>query len=108
MDEVVKLVIFVPVTHADIVRKAMGDAGAGKLGNYTHCTFSSKGIGRYMPAEGAHPFIGEVGKMEQVEEEKIEILCPKRELEKVITAMKKVHPYDEVAYEIHPLLQNPL
>ena len=61
MDEIVKLVIFVPLTHTDIVRKAVGDAGAGKLGNYTHCTFSTKGVGRYIPGDGSHPFIGEVG-----------------------------------------------
>jgi hypothetical protein len=104
MEEIVKLVIFVPLTHADIVRRAMGDAGAGKLGNYTHCTFSTKGFGRFLPAEGAHPFIGEIGKEEVVEEERIETVCYKKDLEKIIAAIKKVHPYEELALDIYPLI----
>ncbi|MGA2911314.1 MAG: hypothetical protein ABSE17_01555 [Candidatus Levyibacteriota bacterium] len=82
MDEIVKLVVFVPLTHTDIVRKAMGEAGTGLLGNYKHCTFSTKGVGRYIPVEGAHPFIGEVGKLEKVEEERIETVCYKKDLKK--------------------------
>jgi hypothetical protein len=104
-EEIVKLVIFVPLTHTDIVRKAIGDAGAGLLGNYKHCTFSTRGIGRYIPVEGAHPFIGEVGKMEEVEEERIETVCYKKDLERIITAIKKVHPYEEIALDIYPLVQ---
>lgn len=92
MDEIVKLVIFVPLTHTDILRKAMGDAGTGKLGNYTHCTFSTKGFGRFLPAEGAHPFIGEVGKEEAVEEERIETVCYKKDLKEIIAAIKKSSP----------------
>jgi hypothetical protein len=104
MEEIVKLVVFVPLTHTDIVRKAMGDAGAGKLGNYTHCTFSTKGTGRYLPVEGAHPFIGEVGKLEEVEEERIETVCYKKDLDRIIAAIKKVHPYEEIALDIYPLV----
>lgn len=51
----VKIVVFVPETHTDVVREAMGKAGAGKIGNYSHCTFSSKGVGRFKPEEGADP-----------------------------------------------------
>jgi hypothetical protein len=105
MDEIVKLVIFVPLTHADIVRKAMGDAGAGTLGNYKHCTFSTKGVGRYIPIKGAHPFIGEVGKLEEVEEERIETVCYKKDLKKIIAVIEKVHPYEEVSLDIYPLVQ---
>jgi hypothetical protein len=104
MEETIKLVVFVPLTHADIVRKAIGDAGAGKLGNYTHCTFSTKGVGRYLPGENAKPFIGEVGKFEEVEEEKIEAVCYKKDLEKIIKTIKKVHPYEEIALDIYPLI----
>ena len=101
----VKIIVYVPVTHADVVRKAMGNAGAGKLGNYTFCSFSSKGIGRFLPMQGAHPAIGEVGKLESVEEEKIEMVCDSSILEKVISAMKYIHPYEEVAYEVYSLLE---
>ena len=100
----VKVVVFVPETHTDAVRKAIGDAGAGKIGNYSRCTFSSKGQGHFLPLEGAHPSIGEVGKMEAVAEERIEFICDKSLLAKVIEAMKQVHPYEEVAFDIYPLL----
>ena len=99
----VKLVVFVPESHADIVRDAIGKAGGGKIGNYSFCTFSSKGVGRFKPEEGAHPTIGEVGKLEAVEEERIEILCGRNILKDVLLAMKKAHPYEEVAYDIYPV-----
>jgi hypothetical protein len=99
----VKIVIFVPETHTDIVRDAMGKAGAGKIGNYTHCTFSSKGVGRFTPEAGAHPHIGEVGKYEEVIEERIETVCPREKLQEVIRAIKEVHPYDEIAMDVYPL-----
>ena len=100
----VKIVVFVPESHADIVRKVMGDAGAGKLGNYSHCTFSMKGVGRFLPLTGAQPAIGKVGTLEEVVEERIETICPKNIMNEVIAAMKKAHPYEEVAYDIIPLL----
>lgn len=100
----VKIVVFVPLSHTDTVRQAMGDAGAGIIGNYSHCTFSSKGRGRYMPREGANPAIGEVGKFEEVEEERIETVCPKSRAKEIIEAIKKVHPYEEVAFDIYPLV----
>lgn len=104
MNSLVKIVVFVPITHADIVRKALGDAGAGEIGKYSYCSFSSRGIGRYKPLEGAKPTIGEVGKLEEVEEERIEVVCPKNKAKEVIAAMKKVHPYEEVALDIYPLI----
>ncbi len=99
----VKIVVFVPETHTDAVRKAMGDAGAGIIGNYSHCTFSSKGVGRFRPVQGANPHIGEVGKFEEVAEERIETICPREKLAGVVTAIKEVHPYDEIALDIYPL-----
>jgi hypothetical protein len=98
-----KIVVFVPETHADIVREAMSNAGAGVIGNYTGCSFSSKGIGRFMPGSGANPAIGQVGKSEDVIEERIEMVCPKEKCEEVIAAIKKVHPYEEVALDVYPL-----
>lgn len=103
MSQNVKIVVFVPLDHADRVRKAMGDAGAGIIGNYTYCTFSSKGVGRYKPEEGANPSIGKVGDSEAVEEERIETVCSLDKLHAVIEAIKAVHPYEEVALDVYPL-----
>ena len=99
----VKIVVFVPLSHADVVRDAMGKAGAGKIGNYTHCSFSAQGIGRFKPEEGAHPNIGEVGKFESVQEERIEVVCDRNLLKNVIAVIKAVHPYEEVALDVYPL-----
>ncbi len=99
----VKLVVFVPETHTHVVRDAMGKVGAGKIGNYTYCTFSTKGIGRFMPEGGAHPHIGQVGKLEEVLEERIETVVERAKLQEVVEAIKKVHPYEEVAFDIYPL-----
>ncbi len=99
----VKIVVFVPLDSADTVRKAMGDAGAGVIGNYAHCSFSSLGYGRFLPGEGAEPAIGEVGRPEVVEEERIEMICGYSTLEQVLNAMKAAHPYEEVAYDVYEL-----
>ena len=106
-DETVKIVVYVPATHAEAIRIALGDAGAGKIGDYAYTSFSVKGIGRFIPLETAHPAIGEIGKMEEVIEERIETACYKKDLEKIITAVKKVHPYEEVAIDVYPLVLNP-
>jgi len=103
----VMLEIFVPVTHAQRVRVAMGEAGAGKVGNYSHCSFSLKGIGRYLPEQGAKPVIGSVGKMQQVAEERITMVCEKRLLKRVVTAIKNAHPYEEVPIYAYPLSELP-
>lgn len=100
---IVKLVVFVPETHTNIVREAMGKAGAGKIGNYSYCTFSTKGIGRFIPEGGANPHIGQVGKLEEVIEERIETVVERTKLQDVIKAIKEVHPYEEVALDVYPL-----
>ncbi|HEV2403505.1 MAG TPA: hypothetical protein VGS08_04865 [Candidatus Saccharimonadales bacterium] len=105
--EAVKFVVYVPETHADIVRETLGKLGAGTIGDYKYCTFSVKGIGRFIPLGSAHPAIGEIGKLESVKEERIETVCYKDELEKIIDAVNLVHPYEEVAYDIYPLILNP-
>ncbi len=103
MEDIVKLAVFVPVTHADQVRKAMGDAGAGKIGNYSHCSFSVTGVARYKPLNGANPVIGSVGEFAEAEEERIEAVCSKDLLQGVMAAVKQVHPYDEVSFDIYPI-----
>lgn len=99
----VKLVIFVPISHADIVRQVLGESGAGRIGNYDFCSFSTRGIGRFRGNEKSNPAIGEAGKYESTEEERIEVVVPRKILEKVIDAMKKVHPYEEVAYDVYSI-----
>ena len=100
----VKIVVSVSECHVDVVRDAIGKAGAGKIGNYGYCSYSVDGVGRYKPLEGAHPTIGEVGKLEEVIEERIECVCERSKAKEVIEAMKKVHPYEEVAFDIYPLI----
>lgn len=99
----VKIVVYVPEKDADRVREALGNAGAGKIGNYSFCSFSVKGVGRFLPGEGAQPAIGKVGALESVEEERIETVCPRAILSSVVAAMKAAHPYEEVAYDVYAL-----
>ncbi|MEJ0053417.1 MAG: hypothetical protein WDN10_01665 [bacterium] len=99
-----KIVVTAPAGEvADTVRQAMGEAGAGKIGNYAFCSFSTKGVGRFVPQEGASPAIGEAGKPEEVEEERIEVNCEDELVEKVIAAIKRVHPYEEPVIDIYVL-----
>ncbi|GAE30692.1 Nif3-like dinuclear metal center hexameric protein [Alkalihalobacillus hemicellulosilyticus] len=99
----VKLAVFVPESHEEALRKALGDAGAGNIGDYSHCSYSSKGIGRFLPGERTNPHIGERGKLEEVIEVKIETILPVSMKRRVINAMIKAHPYEEPAYDIYPL-----
>ena len=98
-----KIVVYVPLSHADTVREAIGQAGGGKLGNYTFCSFSTKGIGRFVPSVGAKPFLGSVGKAQEVEEERIEVSCDETHVPAVVAAIQAVHPYEELALDIYPL-----
>ncbi|MED3648247.1 Nif3-like dinuclear metal center hexameric protein [Halalkalibacterium halodurans] len=98
-----KLVVFVPHTHTDQVREALGRAGAGHIGNYSYCTFNSKGTGTFKPEEGTNPFIGKQGALEFVEELKIETIVTEGQKNKVVAAMIKSHPYEEPAYDLYPL-----
>ncbi|MEI6058110.1 MAG: hypothetical protein WCQ60_04035 [bacterium] len=98
-----KLITYVPTTHADKVRDAIAEAGGGKLGSYTHCTFSTKGIGRFKPEVGAHPHIGTVGTVESVEEERIEVTCAANVVDAVIAAVKRVHPYEEIPIDVYTI-----
>ncbi len=98
-----KIVVYVPLTHADLIRQAIGEARGGKLGKYSFCSFSMRGTGRFKPLEGAQPHIGTVGKLEEVEEERIEVTCDDAVVADVIAAIKKAHPYEEVALDVYKL-----
>ena len=81
-----------PNTHVDKVKNALSDAGAGHIGNYSHCSFSSQGIGSFKPLDNANPYIGSLGEVELVEEVKIETIVPNKTLGGVISSMIKAHP----------------
>lgn len=102
-DKLIKLAVFVPYTHAEAVRNAICDAGAGHVGNYSHCTFQTDGIGTFMPLEGTNPFLGSQGRIEQVSEVRLETVMPEKICNKVIKALLKAHPYEEVAYDLYQL-----
>lgn len=106
MKELVKIVVTVPEKDADNLRKAIGDADAGMIGDYTHCSFSVKGIGRFLPQDGANPTIGEVGKLEEVSEERVEITCEKNKVEDMAKLIRENHPYEEPVIDIYPLLNS--
>jgi len=97
------LVTFCPTSEATKVRAALFSAGAGSIGNYKECAFSVNGTGTFLPQEGANPAIGNIGHAENVTEERIELIFPSHLQGKVIQALIQAHPYEEVAYYIHPL-----
>jgi len=99
-----KLVVFVPETYLEKVSAAIFNAGAGVIGNYDHCSFSSLGTGTYRPFKGAEPYRGKSGKIEKAKEFRLEILVDTKKIKKVVSAMKKAHPYEEVAYDVYPLV----
>jgi len=102
-DRLVKLVVFIPGTHVEAVREAICQAGAGHIGNYSHCTFQTDGTGTFLPLTGTNPFIGEPGQLEHAAECRLETILPQSISKRIITAMIKAHPYEEVAYDIYPL-----
>jgi dinuclear metal center YbgI/SA1388 family protein len=98
-----KLVVFVPASHAEEIRQVLGKTGAGSIGNYSHCSFSANGIGRFLPGEHTDPYMGKPGQLEEVDEVRIETILPESVLKKTISAMIKAHPYEEVAYDVYPV-----
>lgn len=102
-DALYKFAVYVPESHADAMRQALGDAGAGFIGNYSHCMFSLTGTGQFKPHQGTHPYIGTVGSLEKTPEVRIETIIPSSRLHLVLSAMKMVHPYEEPAYDVYPL-----
>lgn len=104
MSQLVKVVVTVPEEDADNLRKAIGNADGGRIGNYTHCSFSVKGTGRFLPIDGANPTIGKTGKLEEVVEDRIEVTCEEDKLSNVILAIKSAHPYEEPVIDVYPML----
>jgi len=102
-DTLVKLVSFVPTSHIQQVRTALCNAGAGQIGNYSDCTFSTEGKGTFTANEGSSPFVGEQAKLHTEVEERLETVVPKYALAQVLQALQSAHPYEEVAYDVFAL-----
>ncbi|MFB6343265.1 Nif3-like dinuclear metal center hexameric protein [Saccharicrinis sp. FJH62] len=102
-DALVKLVTFVPSDHAEKVRQAIFDAGAGHIGNYDCCSYNLEGEGTFRALEGANPFVGEKDQLHVEKEVRIETVLPAFMQHKVVAAMIRSHPYEEVAYDVFPL-----
>lgn len=98
-----KLVVFAPQKNAEAVFAAISQAGAGHIGNYSHCSFQTLGTGTFLPGENTKPHIGKKGKLEKVSEIRIETLVSESNKNEVLKAMIKAHPYEEVAYDLYPL-----
>jgi hypothetical protein len=81
----------------------MYQAGAGQVGNYADCSFETQGVGRFKPGEGTQPHIGSAGKPEKVTEVRVELLVPQTKERAVLSALRRAHPYEEVAYYLSPL-----
>ncbi len=100
----VKIFVTVPLKNVDDVRNAICKAGAGIIGNYSFCSTSTKSIGTFLPNDNANPYIGTNNQLEFVEEEKLEVVCDIKLVKKVISELRKVHPYEEPAIDIIPLI----
>lgn len=95
-----KLTVFVPEENATALANALFEAGAGAIGNYSECSFSSVGVGTFKPNESAMPFSGEIGKRANKIEEKLEVIVSAHDVSNVLATMKKNHPYEEIAYDL--------
>jgi hypothetical protein len=100
----VQIVVGVPHTHLYPLLDAMAAAGAGQLGEYTHCSYASDGVGRFKPSAAANPVLGERETINEVPEVRVETICERDKVKGVITAIRAAHPYEEPMLYIIPLL----
>jgi hypothetical protein len=99
-----KLVVFVPPEALDAVREAIFAAGAGRIGEYERCSWYAEGTGTFVPGEGASPATGHTGEEERVPELRLETVFPEERHDAVIAALRLVHPYEEPAFDVYPIL----
>lgn len=100
----VKIFVTVPKKNVSEVRNAVCNAGAGIIGEYSFCTSSTKSIGTFLPSDKANPYIGKINKLEFVKEEKLEFICEVEKVKNIIKKLREVHPYEEPAIDIIPLI----
>jgi dinuclear metal center YbgI/SA1388 family protein len=103
-ERMAKLIVFAPVGAEEKVRDALFDGHSGVIGRYSHCSFALRGEGSYQPLKGSQPHVGQVGKLERAEEFRLEVILPRSSVQSVLDRLKSVHPYEEVAYDVYPLL----
>ncbi|MDF2867351.1 MAG: NGG1p interacting factor [Gammaproteobacteria bacterium] len=101
-----KLVFFVPESHLESVKNALFACGAGKTAKYSHCCWQIRGQMQFKPLPTSEPAVGERGTLTMTEEYRVEMICEEIHLKRVISELKKVHPYEEPAYEIYELEQD--
>lgn len=99
-----KIVVFAPAAYADKISKSMSDAGAGKIGEYSECSFRSEGEGTFRGGKKSSPAVGKKGRLEKIDEIRIEMICEEEKLNEVTEAMLAVHPYEEPAYDVYRIL----
>lgn len=98
-----KVIVYVPDTHLEVVREVIINENPCTIGNYRGCTFSSKGEGTFMPLEGSNPFIGQANELEYAKEQKLEFMAYEQDVQRLIALINKVHPYEEVAFDVYEL-----
>ena len=98
-----QLAFYVPESHLEIVKKALFLAGAGKYQKYDSCCFQTKGMGQFRPLKNATPHLGKTGKVESVEEWKVELIISEHCIKGALEALLASHPYEEVAYHVIPI-----
>lgn len=98
-----KLCFYVPENATALVKKAVFEAGAGKIGDYDSCCWQTLGNGQFRPLDNSNPYIGQKGKIETVTEYKVEMVCADEHIKEAIAALKKAHPYEEPAFDIFKL-----
>ena len=100
----VKIIVTVPVEKTEDIRNAVCDEGAGIIENYSYCSMTTKCLGTFKPNDNANPYYGKRNSLEFVEEDKLEVVCPVEKVKSVISKLREVHPYEEPAIDIIPLL----
>ena len=98
-----KLCVYVPTPHLELVKQALFEADAGKIGNYDSCCWQTLGTGQFRALQGSDPFIGQQGRVEQVEEYRIEMVCEDSVINAVVSALRASHPYEEPAFDLYEL-----
>lgn len=100
-----KLAFFVPASHVDVVKAAVFAAGGGRIGDYDHCAWQTLGQGQFRPLDGSQPFLGQTGRVEVVEEWKVQLVVADELVAQVVAALKQSHPYEAPAYEVWRLAE---
>lgn len=102
------LCFYVPESHVEEVKQAVFDAGAGRIGDYSCCAWQVRGTGQFQPMQGSRPFLGQTGRLEQVDEFRVEMVCRDAVIDAVIHALRDAHPYEEPAFHYWPVNDTPI